>query len=345
MIELRKQRYFHLSSQLAQLDHAQLSSLFDESELSIGWGVNQTIVLDQSKIFVKRIPLTSLEHDNLFSTRNLYHLPTYYNYGVGSAGFGAFRELVTHLKTTHWVLNETITTFPLMYHYRIIPFSGQRIEMEVERRKSYVEYWGNSANIEKYVVETWLLEHPTALQHSLEDLRRTIDFLRSKGIIHFDAHFHNVLTDGEQTYLTDFGLVLDKSFALTSDEEFFLDQHTFYDSGEVLWNVGHLIRLQYDLCSEDDQRRMMAKYGITGDLQPYEVRSRLLENIEQIHADGDMPLDAFYIASIVKYRNIITLMQNFFSEMRRNNQKDTKFDHSKLQRLLRETGFIPDENR
>ena len=364
-IELRRKRYFKLSSQIAQLDNAQLHSLFDNSESnesSTGWGINHAIVLGQSKVFVKRVPVTNIEYDNLFSTRNLYDLPTYCNYGFGSTGFGVFRELVTHIKTTNWVLEGAIATFPLMYHYRIIPFSGRRADVDRSRLKGYVEYWGNSANAGNYVVdrananyelvlfiehiphilETWLRENPNKLQKPLDDLRTTIDFLRTKGIIHFDAHFHNVLTDGEQIYLTDFGLVLDKSFTLTKDEESFFKQNTFYDYGEVLRNLGHLIRPSYDSCSENDKRRIMEKYGIKEGLQPYELRSILLDNIEQIHADGVMKLDDFYVASIVKYRSIIALMQDFFSDMWGNNKKDTKFHHAKLRLLLKETGFLPD---
>jgi hypothetical protein len=364
-IELRRKRYFQLSSQIAQLDNAQLRSLFDNSESndsSTGWGSSHTIMLEQSKVFVKRVPVTNLEYDNLFSTRNFYNLPTYINYGIGpvaSTGFGVFRELITHIKTTNWVLDGRIATFPLMYHHRIMPFSGQRAEVDLEQHRSYVEYWGNSENAGKYVLdraianyelvlfleyiphvlETWLFLNPNKLQQALDDLRMTIDFLRMKGIIHFDAHFRNVLTDGEQTYLTDFGLVLDKSFTLTSDEESFFEQNTFYDYGEVLRNLGHLIRSPYYSCSENDKRRIMEKYGIKEGLQPYELGSILLDNIEQIHADGDIKLDEFYVASIVKYRSIIALMQDFFTQMWGNNNKDTKLRHAELRLLLKQTGF------
>jgi hypothetical protein len=366
-IEHRKQKYFNLSSHIAQLDNAQLHSLFDNSESnesSTGWGMSHTIVLGQSKVFVKRVPVTNLEYDNLFSTRNLYNLPTYCNYGIGSiasTGFGFCRELISHIKTTNWVLEGKIATFPLMYHYRIIPFSGQRVDVDREDLKAYVEHWGNSENAGNYVLhraianyelvlfleyiphvlETWLRENPNKLQQSLDDIRTTIDFLRTKGIIHFDAHFRNILTDGERTYLTDFGLVLDRSFALTKDEESFFEQNTFYDYGEVLRNLGHLIRSPYYSCSDRDRRRIVEKYGIKESLKPYEVGGILLDNIEQIHADGDMKLDEFYVASIVKYRSIIALMQNFFTDMWGNNKKDTKLPHVELERLLKETGFLP----
>ncbi|MCP6757943.1 MAG: hypothetical protein NHB32_03990 [Fischerella sp. CENA71] len=365
-IELRRKKYFKLSSQIAQLDNAQLRFLFDDNDSSLGWGLTHTIVLGQSKVFVKRIPVTNIEYDNLFSTKNLYDLPTYFNYGLGSAGLGVaglgvFRELVTHIKTTNWVLEGAIATFPLMYHYRIIPFSGQRVDVDRERLKGFVEYWGNSANVGNYmldrananhelvlfleyiphVLETWLRGNPNKLQKPLDDLRTTIAFLRTKEIIHFDAHFRNVLTDGEQIYLTDFGLALDKSFMLTKDEESFFEENTFYDYGEILRNLSHLIRSSYDSCSENDKRKIMEKYGIKEGLQNYEQVSLLLDNIEQIHADGIMKLDEFYVASIVKYRSVIALMRNFYLDIWRNNKKDTKLPHVRLQLLLKETGFLP----
>jgi serine/threonine protein kinase len=359
-LESRRQTYFNISSQIAGLDDVQLRSLFNDRELSSGWGINHTIVLGKSQVFVKRIPVTNFEYDNLFTTKNLYELPTYYNYGVGSAGFGVFRELITHIKTTTWVLAGSIATFPLMYHYRIVPFVGQRLDVDLARHEGYVKYWGNSANIGKYILErananyelvlfleyiphvldAWLRENPDRLQQSLDDLRKTIDFLRSKEIVHFDAHLHNILTDGERIYLTDFGLVLDKSFSLAKDEESFCDRHILYDSGEILWNLRYLIRDLYETCSEPDKHRIMAKYGIEEGLQSPELTSRLLDNIDRIHADGDLKLDKFYVASIVKYRSIIALMQDFYAGLRSNNQKNTQFPHAQLEILLAETGFF-----
>ncbi len=365
-MEHRRQKYFKLSSQIAAVDNAQLRALFDDSQPSLGWGLTHTVVFGQSKVFVKRIPVTNIEYDNLFSTKNLYDLPTYFNYGLGSAGLGVaglgvFRELVTHIKTTNWVLEGAIATFPLMYHYRIMPFSGQRINVDRERLKGFVEYWGNSANVGNYMVdraianyelvlfleyiphvlETWLHENPNTLEKSLNEICITINFLRMKGIIHFDAHFRNILTDGDRIYLTDFGLVLDRSFALTKEEEAFFEQNLFYDYGEVLRNLRHLMRWYYDECSAIDKSRIMEKYDIKLGLQPHEMVSILLDNIELIYADRDIQLDDFYVASIVKYRSIMTLMHEFFAQIWGNPQKDTKLPHAELERLLKETGFLP----
>jgi hypothetical protein len=66
-IKLRKKKYFKLSSQIARLDNLQLLSLFENSESnesSAGWGKNHTIIFEDSKVFVKRIPVTNLEYDN-----------------------------------------------------------------------------------------------------------------------------------------------------------------------------------------------------------------------------------------------------------------------------------------
>jgi serine/threonine protein kinase len=361
----RKKRYFQLSSQIAQLDNAQLLALINNNEPSMGWGMNCTIQMGSSAVFVKRVPITDLEYHNLLSTKNLYELPTYYNYGIGSAGLGVFRELMAHLKTTHWVLDGAIDTFPLMYHYRIMPFSGWRVDVDMAQHQKYVEYWGNNTNIGNYVLgrtkanyelvlfleyvpyvlATWLQERHGQCQQPLADLFKTVDFLRGQGIVHFDAHFNNVLTDGDRAYLTDFGLVLDRSFSLTKEEKKFYGQHVFYDYGLVLWNLGDVISLIYSSCSERDRIIITEKFNIAKDLKSHEVRSILLDNIEGLQTSGLVLLDDAYVAAIIKYRHIIALMQDFFGEMRSNNQKDTDFPDTKLQLLLEEAKVIRTEGK
>lgn len=159
----RKERYFKLSSAIAQLDTAQLYALLGATDAASGWASNRIIKVEQSKVFVKRIPVTDLEHANMFSTLNLYDLPLYYNYGVGSAGLGSFRELVTHIKTTNWVLAGAIDTFPLLYHYRIVPAVEKPANVDMEQHKRYVEYWNNSAAIDRYIVDRTNAKHEALL--------------------------------------------------------------------------------------------------------------------------------------------------------------------------------------
>jgi hypothetical protein len=361
-IELRRRRYFELGSLIAQIDNAQLRSLFEASESRAGWGRNHTIDLGNSKVFVKRVPVTDTEHDNFFSTKNLYSLPTYYNYGVGSAGFGVFRELVAHIKTTNWVLDGQIETFPLMYRYRVIPFSGKRANVDHERHKRYVEYWGGDENIGRYmldrssanhelvlfleyvphVLRSWLPENPGRVHAVLDDLCATIDFLRKNEVIHFDAHFGNILTDGERTYLTDFGLVLDRSYTLAEDEKTFFEANTHYDYGEVLSCLDTVIYRAYEGLPESDKQRLKGKCGIEKDVQNHELMPVILENIEESDVASMMKLDKSYVTCVVKYRRIIALMHDFYSKLRGNNKKDTKFPHARLRRLLRDTGVLSD---
>ena len=99
-LRTRIDKYYKLNTHLVYLDNERLNSLFEGERNTRGWGENHIIKLGKSKVFVKRIPLTDLEYKHMFSTRNLYDLPTYYNYGVGSAGFlGFFRELLNNILT------------------------------------------------------------------------------------------------------------------------------------------------------------------------------------------------------------------------------------------------------
>ena len=112
--------YYELSTKLSYLSNHDLVLILSKGEKTQGWAVNTVFELDGSKIFCKQLDMTDIEKNNQFDTSNLFNLPTYYNYGIGSAGFNCFRELLMHIKTTNWVLDGQIENFPLMYHYRII---------------------------------------------------------------------------------------------------------------------------------------------------------------------------------------------------------------------------------
>jgi hypothetical protein len=79
--------------------------------------------INNTKIFVKKIPLTDLEREpkNINSTANLFELPFSCHIGVGSPGFSSWRELFTHKLTTNWVLTGECQNFPIMYDWRILP--------------------------------------------------------------------------------------------------------------------------------------------------------------------------------------------------------------------------------
>jgi hypothetical protein len=361
-LQHRRKLYFDLSSRIALLDKARLQSLFEESDTLASWGKNQVITLGRSKVFVKRVPVTDLEYDNMFSTRNIYDIPTFYNYGFGSAGLGVFRELVTHIKTTNWVLSGEIATFPLMYHYRLIPFAGTHDDVDMERHARYVKYWGSNANIGRYMLDRaharyelvlflekfpytvadWILDNPAKLPLVLADNCASLTFLRENGILHLDAHFYNMVTDGNHVYLTDFGLALDKQFDLSPAEQRFYKQHADYDFGYLLWAIGFPLFSMYGKLSEPTKARLSEDYGIKEGLASEEMVSLLLGNLEEIASRGILPLHRDYVATLARYRSVGDFMRDFYLKMRKNDAKDTPFDHKTLRRLLTDVGFAPD---
>ena len=65
--------------------------------------------------------------------------------------------------------------------------------------------------------------------------------MNAHDMMHFDAHFKNILTDGKRLYLSDFGLALSSKFDLTPAEIEFLKQHQSYDQACASVNLSHCI--------------------------------------------------------------------------------------------------------
>ena len=72
-------------------------------------------------------------------------------------------------------------------------------------------------------------------------LKSTNDFINARGLVHFDAHFENILTDGKLIYFSDFGLALSSNFDLTHTENEFLNAHRTYDRCATIVNLLHCI--------------------------------------------------------------------------------------------------------
>ncbi|MFE7430213.1 protein kinase family protein [Streptomyces sp. NPDC057545] len=234
-------------------------------------GRSAELDIDGTRVFVKRVPLTDTElrPENARSTANLFGLPMFYQYGVGSAGFGAWRELAVHVMTTNWVLGNEYEGFPLMYHWRILPDSPpEGLADEFGGIDGAVAHWeGSSAVRERleaigrsssslvlfleHVPQTlgdWLHDYRTAAPEGGEGspypwvekaLARGTAFMSSRGLVHFDAHFANVLTDGRLLYFADFGLALSSGFELSAAEAEFLSGHLAYDRCHT---ASHLLR-------------------------------------------------------------------------------------------------------
>ncbi|MET9835967.1 hypothetical protein ABZ078_43345 [Streptomyces sp. NPDC006385] len=58
---------------------------------------------------------------------------------------------------------------------------------------------------------------------------------RAHELLHFDTHFHNILTDGRQPYLADYGLSPSSRFPLTRHERDFFTRHRDHDRAYSTW--------------------------------------------------------------------------------------------------------------
>lgn len=253
-----------VSTSLSLCSDRRLRELVDAAT-PIGAGIGGTTVLlevEGTSVFVKQVRLTDIERrpENVRSTANVFRLPVFCHYGVGSIGgpgFGAWRELAVHTMTTDWVIAGEYEGFPLMHHWRVLPDAGQPLPEELADVERAVAYWRGGSGIRhriealqqssaslvlflEYVPQNlhdWLgLQVGTggevaerAIAMVDDELRAGISFMNSRGLLHFDAHFENVLTDGERLFFADYGLAISSRFELAPDEAEFVEEHCGYD--------------------------------------------------------------------------------------------------------------------
>jgi hypothetical protein len=71
-------------------------------------------------------------------------------------------------------------------------------------------------------------------------------FMNTNGLLHFDAHFRNIQTDGHRLYLADLGLATSPRFDLSADERDFLALNASHDAGYAMrellnWIVANVV--------------------------------------------------------------------------------------------------------
>ncbi len=270
--------YAAAATGLALLSDRRLGYLLDAAT-PMGAGIGGSAVLleiEGTPVFAKRVPLTELEGRprNVRSTANLFRLPGFYQYGINSAGFGAWRELAAHAMTTNWVLGSRGQDFPLLYHWRVLPAPAAAVPDELKDVDRAVGYWNGSPAVRERIeairqssasvvlfleyipqnLDQWLsaqlAEGGAAAERACamveRNLRTGVACMNSRGLLHFDAHFENFLTDGRRLYFADFGLATCSRFELSPAESGFLAEHATYDR---CYTVTHLVySLARSLC-------------------------------------------------------------------------------------------------
>ncbi|WP_405183607.1 protein kinase family protein (plasmid) [Nocardia sp. NBC_01377] len=281
--------YSAVSTSLALRSDRELHDLVDATA-PLGSGIGGTSALlevDRTPVFVKRLPLTDLERQpgNARSTGNLFDLPVFCHPGLGvpgSPGWGAWRELAVHTMTTNWVLAQDHDGFPLMYHWRVLPLTRQALPEELADVEKVVAYWGGGAQVRhriealrgasacvalflEYIphnLHDWLdiqvkADDQTAVRACTmvaKELEAGISFMNARGLLHMDGHFHNILTDRERLFFTDYGLAISSRFDLSEDEAEFFADHQSYDR---CYSIPHLVQwLVVAVCGHKQEKRI-----------------------------------------------------------------------------------------
>jgi len=358
--EERKKLYYSLNSKLVEYSSQQLMKLVSDGQISEGWGENSTIKISGHKIFVKSVPLTQKEFDHSFNTKNLYRLPLFYNYGVGSAGFGAFRELSCHIKTTNWVLSDEHHNFPLLYHYLIIPNLNNKKSLKPVDPKEYIKSWNGSKNIERYITErkksqyqivlflehipftlsSWMRKKSGHINQFSKKIYKTLDFLNKQKIIHFDAHWDNLLTDGHEVYLTDFGLCLNYSHCSTQKEKTFFKEHQYYDHAEYIGCMSMLIEEQYRGMTLKNKKILAKKFDIQINTSPIDRINLIIKNLDSIVAHNHMSFEKSYLAFIQKHKKTIISSNTFFKNIGLKKKSTKLYSAKKIRKSLKEESVI-----
>lgn len=295
-------RHAALSRSLTSLTDHEIVRVLDGAErLGVGiGGATMAIQIAGAPVFVKLVALTDLERAaSGRSTANLFDLPTWYHYGVGSAGFGAWREVRSHELATEWVLDGTAPNFPLLYHWRIVSLpAGAFTDDDAQEIERAVAFWdgsipvrgrlqalaGSSAAVALFLehfpftLQDWFSrqlaegENAAASACALIDdqLMRAIQCMTSNGVTHFDAHFGNVLTDGERLYVSDFGLAVSTTYEVTPTERRFLERTVHHDLAYAATHLVNAIVTAFGASQDPAARnahvRRCARGGATPDV-------------------------------------------------------------------------------
>jgi hypothetical protein len=127
------------------------------------------------------------------------------------------------------------------------------------------------------------------------NLRAAVSFMNSNGLLHFDAHFRNVLTDGQRLYFADLGLATSSRFELSATESSFFEM-----------NMSH------DGCYAVTQLVNWLVAALT-DAVDWQERFRFIRRCAEGDAPANVPPSA--AAIITRYAPIAVVMNEFYRKL------------------------------
>ena len=263
-LERRSRAHEAAATTLAALSDGDLTALLDAADWRVSFHGSESAFLRfrGQRVFAKRMALTRRELDAGPAgsvTADPFGLPSLYQYAVGSAGFAAGRELAAARGTSGWALSGACPHFPILHHARVLPRTAPKLSEQQEAWLARIPtFWsGNAAiiarvdevtrapanivMIQEFVgrdLEAWLqAARPTGAKLAAvhDQWMSAVAFMNKQGLFHFDLHARNLLTDGDDLYLADFGYALGSGFDLSAEERAFLVAHADYDSAYARW--------------------------------------------------------------------------------------------------------------
>ena len=348
-----------LRENLQALSDDDLRGLVGDAPSQGSWGWSGTADLDGTKVFVKRIPVTDVEVAAWPSTRNHFGLPLDYQYGVGSAGFGAAREAHVHRAVTDWVLEGRTDAFPVLHHARLLPRRGDPWKIP-RGRNDYLAMWGGDPAIAAFMdartaathdlwlvaehlphtLDDWFVDHQDRVDGVLHELFGAAELLREAGVVHFDAHFGNIVVDadGERFCLSDFGLALSAGAELADDERDFVGGHLHYDVGEIIFSLANLLGGMYRRLSDEQQDHALGLCGLTRAVHRHTVGAALMGNARRLADEDVLDLHPAYVAALERFEPVVDHMLGFYSQLSGDLAARSRHDDDELVARLRACG-------
>jgi len=343
----RRDRYRTVARALERLTDGEVARLLAASDAlgsGIG-GVRWLVEVAGARVFVKQVPLSEpeLTPQGFRSTANLFDLPMGCHYGIASPGFGVWREVAANEAATRMVAAGRANAFPMLYHWRIReePLGSSDLDAIVEE---VAGLWHGTPKVQARLtalanapatvllffefIPTTLLDWldrqvglgtdatDAAIETVEADLLEIAADLTSAGLLHFDAHFGNMLTDGSRIYLADFGLANSPQFQLADSERRFIAENATHDRCHMLtrlvdWTVAALI---------DGQ-----------DWEQRDLRIRMVRDGDQ---SGIAHLSPTAVSAIQRHAPVAAVINDFYRRLRFDDRQ-AEYPTDAIQRALR----------
>lgn len=318
----RLQRSDRVAALLAQLDEPAIEALLagaTDSRQGIG-SRSGTVEVAGEQVFVKVMPLTDDERAARGSTANIFGAPPWCQWGVGAVGFGVWRDLSAHETVSTAVRAGRTGAFPLLHAAVTVPRTPQAVDDAARSGwAAEVHRWHGAAGVAARLealhrassslvfflehmpltVDEWLRAElargeesgAAALALLSERLPEAITAMHDLGILHFDLHLRNVLTDGTEVYVSDFGLATSPAFDLDNAERDFLAATGDYDAAYCLSEVVKALATHHLGVIDWSTRNEWIRAVSTGDASP--PRNDVGSFIRRFAAPAVVMLDFF----------------------------------------------------